>query len=181
MRSPALKLLVALLSAVLALAAIPASACSGPAPIPFRQHFARASHVFVFRLESATLVSSMTSTVRGRIRVVETLKGKTPAFRTVEFSTGSCGGMRLDVGHYYLALASRNGEVMTLEGGDRSVLDLRWQYDEDVSKAINHRQEILRTIDAALAGKPLPKDFPSVEALQFTQYTAPPPIPGEAR
>src|SRR5512134_2866090 len=85
-----------------------AAACSFPEPPSFRQELESATSIFVFRLESATLKrkelegSAFSEWVEGQMRVVQVLKGRANAYKTLLFSTGWCGGVRLDVGHYFL-------------------------------------------------------------------------------
>ena len=154
-------------------------ACSGPVPVPFPQHFREANSIFVFRLETLALVEPMTSAVSGRIRIVRTLKGKTPKFKYIRFTSHACGGMRLDVGHYFVALADQNGSI--LSPSPFSLLDLRWQYSEDASNAINDRQDVLRQLMSAISTGRLPPGFPLDETLQVTQYMTPLPPPSAKR
>jgi len=169
------------------------SACTISPQPTFKDHFVGAQHVFIFQLESLALVEQnkkppknrvvwdySPGTVSGRIRITETLKGKKPQYKFITFSTFWCGGLRLDVGHYFIAFAKNDGVVLKLGPSDRSVLNLRSGYFEP-SEGVSYKHELLNIIRASLNGKPLPKDFPSIYTLQFTQYTTPPPLPGETR
>jgi hypothetical protein len=162
------------------------SACTiGPQPT-FKDHFESAQHIFIFQLESLSLVQQKGKLlgspieVSGRIRVTESLKGKAPQYKYITFSTHWCGGLRLDVGHYFIAFVKNDGVVLKLDSGDRSVLDLRSGYFEP-SEKVAYKHELLEIIKASLNGKPLPRDFPSIDTLQFTQYNTPPPLPGHTR
>ena len=160
-------------------ASSPLLACTYPIPTSFHRSFTESKHIFIFRLESLALTNRVADTVTGRIKVLRTLRGKAPRFEHIRFSVSHCGGNRLDVGHYFLAMTSQDGNMLVLESASRSVIDLRWQYSEDIPDALNDRQYFLASIHRFLKGKQMPQDFPSMEELQFTQYTAPPPNFGE--
>ncbi len=162
------------------------NACSsGPIPT-FKDHFDNAEYIFIFQLESLALAQQDSKRpnppgqVNGKIRVIESLKGKAPQYKYITFSTFWCGGLRLDVGHYFIAFVKNDGVVLKLDFGDRSVLNLRSGYFEP-SEKVAYKHEMLEIIKDSLKGKPLPKDFPSIYTLQFTQYTTPPPLPGHTR
>lgn len=162
------------------------NACTIPPQPTFKDHFKSARHIFVFQLEGLDLVKQNAGApispglVKGRIRVTESLKGKPPSYKYITFSTFWCGGLRLDVGHYFIAFVKNDGVVLELGPEDRSVLDLRSGYFEPNEK-VAYKHKLLEIIKAAIKGKPLPKDFPSIYTLQFTQYNTPPPLPGATR
>ena len=170
-----------LLAAAIACLAQPALSCSYSPPDTFHRSFSRANSIFVFRLETLALTDTGSNEVIGRIRVVETFKGKQPRFKFIRFRTARCGGIRLDVGHYFVGLTRENGQMLSLGAGDRSVLDLRDQYDEEASDKYNKNGSLLRTIRSAIASGVLPDTFPTNYDLQFTQYNEPPPAIGKER
>jgi hypothetical protein len=122
-----------------------------------------------------------TGRVAGRITVMRVLRGR-PTAKYIEFSTSECAGLRLDVGHYFFVATSEVGPLLRLGAGDRSVIDLRSEYHEANPREYNDRQPFLSTILQFLHGKPLPKKFPSIEMIQYTQSGAMPPLlPDEER
>ena len=170
-----------LLAAVLTGLMQPTLACSYAPTDSLHQHFSMASTIFVFRLETLALTKDDSGQVVGRVRVVETLKGAKPRFRSIRFRTARCGGNRLDVGHYFVGFTRQEGQILNLGAADRSVLDLHDQYSEDASDKFNRSGRLLRTIRAGIAKGALPDDFPTIEELQFTQYQEPPPLAGRER
>jgi hypothetical protein len=116
--------------------------------------------------------------VVGRITVVRTLRGK-PTARLIAFDNSMCGGVRLDVGHYFLVATTQNNSVLQLAPSDQSVLDLQDGFVDGGSQ--NDKGRILAPVLAYLKGKPLPKDFPNRDLTRYTNTgILPPPAPGKS-
>ena len=171
-------------SAVLAMQAVSSSAlaCSYPEPRPFNELIQSASTIFVFRLESTELKrkefdgGAYSEWVEGRIRVTQTLKGNSSSFRSVTFSTHWCGGLRLDVGHYFLVVTSDRGQIVELGPSDPSIIDITDSYDES-RPSQSAKTDLLGPIFDYLGGKPLPATFPPEHAASLTSSLPPPPPP----
>ena len=127
---------VAAVALVVGLLPVPVFACSYPDPIPFNKAIESASSIFIFRLESAELKKktfesgAYSEWVEGRIRITQTLKGDSSPFVSVSFSTHWCGGLRLDVGHYFLVVTDGLGPSLTFGPSDLSILDVTRWYTE---------------------------------------------------
>jgi hypothetical protein len=164
--------------------------CRFSMPKPFRESLAAADQVYVFRLDTLTAQKDTLywedakgnpkqeerymGRVVGRITVVRALRGK-PAARFVTFDNSMCGGVRLDVGHYFLVATSQSNPVLQLAPSDQSVLDLQDGYADGDSHNDNGR--VLAPVLAFLKGKPLPKDFPSRDQTAYTNTGILPPPP----
>ena len=171
----------------LSLTSLQAFACSYPTPKPFSESLDKATSVFVFRLQSAELKrktyrsGTYREWVEGRIQVRETLKGAKPAFKTVNFSTQQCGGLRLDVGHYFVIVTTQNGRVLDLLPSDRSIIDISDYYDEAFAER-NLQSDLLAPIVDFIKGKPLPPDFPPASVAERTSSLPyPPPLPTDKK
>ncbi|HEV2606401.1 MAG TPA: hypothetical protein VGT79_00320 [Xanthomonadaceae bacterium] len=164
----------------LSLASLQALACSYPTPKAFSESLDKATSVFVFRLRSAELKRKTYGSgayrewVEGRIQVRETLKGAKPAFTTVTFSTQQCGGLRLDVGHYFVIATAQKGRALDLVPSDRSIIDISDYYDETVAER-NLQSDLVAPIAGFIKGKPLPADFPPASIAQRTSSLPYPP------
>lgn len=177
-----------LVTAMLALQAIPlaALACSYPEPRPFSELIQSASSIFIFRLESSELKQEKFSDgaysewVEGQIRVTQNLKGNASLFRSVTFSTNLCGGLRLDVGHYFLVVTTDRGPTLELRPADLSVIDVTMSYDE-ARPLQSTRNGLLKTISDYVKGKPLPVPFPPESVASLTSSLSPPPPPPRSR
>ncbi len=160
------KRIVILWAALLGQAVAPiATACSFPEPSPFRQELESATSIFVFRLEAVALKrkksagGASSEWVDGQLRVVQVLKGRANTFRTLSFSTETCGGVRLDVGHYFLIATRAQGTSIGLKPDDRSILDVSMLFDDSRSRLISE-DPMVKPIFDFLAGKRLPADYP---------------------
>ena len=156
---------------------LPAIACSYPVPKPFSQELRLASSVLIVRLESAHLQES--GLVLGKIRIVQSLKApknKVRPYEAIQFSTRSCGGLRLDVGHYFLVATDDDGSTIQLGPSDQSIIDLTGYYKES-RKDESSRTALLHPIYDFLAGRPLPEDFPPDHVSSYTSTLLPPPPP----
>ncbi len=160
----------------------PASACSYPEPPSFKEALESASNVFIFRLESAEVKrkavgeTAYTEWIEGRIRVTQDLQGDSSLFESVVFSTSWCGGLRLDVGHYFLVATDSSGPTLKLRPLDPSILDVSLWYSELVSEDW-YKSDLLWPIFEYLNGKPLPDGFPPRRAAEYTSSLPPPPPP----
>ena len=176
-----LKLAIAIF---LCFAPLQASACSYPAPKTFSQSLSEATSVFVFRLKSVELKRKTFSSgaysewVEGRIQVRETLKGTKPAFKTVIFSTQQCGGLRLDVGHYFVIVTTQHGRTIDMVPDDRSIIDISDYYDEAFAER-NLKSDLLAPIAGFIRGKPLPPNFPPASVAERTSSLPYPPLPSD--
>jgi hypothetical protein len=150
-----------------------ATACSYPKPLDFRQSIEKASSVLIFRLEAAELRRSGTESaysewIEGRIRVIEALKGDASSFKILKFSSDRCGGLRLDVGHYFLVATNERGATIDFDPDDHSVLDISDYYSEE-DPALSAQGRVLRPIYEFLEqGKPLPVDYPPLVLRNLT-------------
>jgi hypothetical protein len=124
---------------------------------PFLENLSAATHVYVFRLESAKAAGPESVEVRGTFRIVEVLKGGSPPAKALQYWTDSCGGVRLDVGGYYLA-ATRDAETtLRISGGDDTVLDLFLSYSE--GSRSEFIDEIRRILDGGTASLQFQNDL----------------------
>jgi hypothetical protein len=154
------------LGALLSQAVVPiAGACSYSEPPSFRQELQSATAIFVFRLESVALKrkertgGAYSEWVEGQLRVVQVLKGQANTFKSLSFSTETCGGVRLDVGHHFLVATHGQGTSIDLTPDDRSILDVSMLFDSSRSRLISD-DPMVKPIFDFLAGKPLPADYP---------------------
>lgn len=184
-----------LLTVTLLLITGDAISCSYAPSKSFREQIQTADQIYIFRLESLAEVKDqfITSkrgldgklgppvrsedymgTVAGRIKIVRVLRGK-PQAQFIRFRTSSCGGLRLDVGHYFIVATSTKGLVLTPAlFGDESILNFRGSYSEDAETKDNDKSYILRNVLPFINGKPLPPGFPDYETRSYTQPIASP-------
>jgi hypothetical protein len=174
-----------------------ARACSYPYAPSFHEAIQGADQIYIFRIDSLAQVKDRVVTgkvhrdgkpgavteadeyigrVAGRITVLRVLRGK-PQARFITFSTSRCGGLRLDVGHYFLVATSSKGHVLAPVPADRSIIDLQGTYFVGADSQVNDSQPILRTVLDFIDGKQLPLDFPSSDIVQYTQAVPAPPPP----
>ncbi len=170
------------LLSLIALASLDATACSYPEPPPFSAALSAATSVFVFRVEATRLKrkelpgEAYSEWVEASIRVVETLKGMPSVAHVVSFSTERCGGLRLDAGHYFLAAVPTNSTRVALMPADRSVVDITDEYAEGDPEATDNAG-FIPVVRRAIAGSPLPPDFPSPSLVHRSQQISAPPMP----
>jgi hypothetical protein len=172
-----------------------AISCQYPIPKSFHDVIQAADQIYVFRLESLAQVKDhgfsskrdsdgkfsqieydeYMGRVAGKIKIVRVLRGA-PRAQFITFDTSSCGGLRLDVGHYFLVATSANNVVLTPVPGDESILDFKGDYSENAETKVNDKSYILRNVLAFINGKQLPSDFPDYETRSYTQrMTSPAP------
>ncbi len=130
-----------------------------------------AKNVFVFRLLSAELQTAgsdqpLTTTVAGRIQVVDILRGTSNA-RNIRYSTHQCCGTRLDVGKYYAAFTSEIGSELL--GNSGNLIEAGEMYYPSSG--------VRAKIEAVLSGKKRLESVFSEYALDRTQQVPRPPAP----
>ena len=119
-----------------ALAASSASiACAPGLGAPFDDAFLGAERILIVRVESVTLKPmSLDPTIvpyaEASTRVVQVLKGDPAEALVVEFLADSCGGVRLDVGRYYLAVQEDQADRLVLTGDDERIFTLEGEFSE---------------------------------------------------
>ena len=111
----------------------------------------------------------------GRLRVVRVLKGKAPSIQYLSFPIGWCGGLHLDVGHYYVVATSQTGRTLQLWPGDLSVLDLGGTVSPLLTPRSRDQHRILAKIDVVLKTGKAPSGFPSEEEVSRTTVVSPAP------
>jgi hypothetical protein len=153
-----------------------ANACSYPEPPSFATAIKSASNVFVFQLMAAKVMrwqdgEVYSEWVEGSIRPVTDFKGKSMAYKTIEFSSRPCGGLNLNVGHYFLIVTNQSSEKIELRPDDQSILDITGSFTEHVPEA-NENVQILNSIKSALAGE---SGFESIDADRYNTSIIPPP------
>ena len=135
---------------------LPAHGCSYPNPPEFKEVAADATSIFVMRVLDAQLLDSgdirIRPSVRAEIKTIEELLGDASAFTHVTFDNLPCGGVRLDVGHYYLVFTSQTGETLRLVPADQSVLNITAEYVPGFDEQ-NHRRKIFATTFALIRGE----------------------------
>ncbi|MEI2453357.1 MULTISPECIES: hypothetical protein [Lysobacter] len=122
-------MLMALLMSV-ATAWKPAAACECVRPID-ESRMRTAPQVFVMRLRSVEALQPAKGgySLRGRIEIVERLRGDAQVV-TIRYSGNpQCCGLRLDPGHYYLVAADTARPE--LQVGHTDLLYLGWDYPGD--------------------------------------------------
>ena len=148
-----------------------------PAPRDWDEHFAQATHIFVFRLVSAEVqeheaLSNRLQTVIGRIRWLENLRGDGSQFGEIAFNTDPCGGTRLEIGHYFLAVTNADG--YRIEGSYDNLIDITEEYREGEN---NHALGwFLSALGPAIAGEVLLSDVLHPR-FRYNTHTSPPPPP----
>lgn len=157
---------VALLMSV-ATAAMPAPACECARPID-ESRMREAPQVFVMRLRSVEALQAAQGgyPLRGRIEIVERLRGDAQV-ATIRYSGNpQCCGLRLDPGRYYLVAADTAGAE--LQVGHTDLLSLGWDYRGDAEASARLR--------ATLAGR-AKLDPRWLQRGERMQQVAPPPLP----
>ena len=148
-----------------------AAACMEPEVPTFNQSLKAASSVFIFRITSIGLtdLTKGSSSLSGRIEIVETLKGK-PEFKHFTHHAFECGRLNLQVGRYYVVATTQKGPVLNLVPGNKSALDIT----SDVldSRPLPKGRFITRTIRGAIKGEPLDNDL--IRELSAYIYAFPP-------
>jgi hypothetical protein len=118
----------------------------------------------VFRLESAQLKrksygnGSYSESVEGTIRMVQVLKGNAASYKTVTYSTALCGGIRLEIGHYFLVATRERSASIELGPSSESLIDVTMFFNT-LTGRISPDDSVLRPIFDFAAGKPLPRSY----------------------
>jgi hypothetical protein len=153
-----MKLVRALLFTFLAalLAPSDASACSYPKPVEFNEAVEGSTSIFVMRVHDAKLIDSTQAGtrpfVRAEIEIIEELLGSARHFRYTTFDNLPCGGVRLDVGHYYLVFTHQAGDTLRLVPADQSVLNITVEYVPG-SDQQNHNRKLFASTLAFIRGE----------------------------
>jgi hypothetical protein len=168
--------------ATLSLMSFAASACVEPETTTFRQELARAQNVFVFRLTSLRLADPAPGSrkLSAAIEVLRNLKGNGNSFRQLAYSSPWCYGLRLEVGHYYVAATTQKGPTLRLIRGDRSVMDISDDFSQNYPP-LREEQKLQWDVANYLKGIPLPESFRDVEYTAKTSGIYGPPIPPPPR
>ena len=159
----------------------PAFACADPPQAHFEDMVTTAPTTFVFQLVSATYAleslggGASTERVEGEIRVVDSIKGTGASFSKITYNSRSCGGVRMNVGQFYLVSTTQEGPVLSVWGADQAVLDLTLDHYNERSK----RSPTVDAVREIVAGMSIPDGFPREEIEMYMQlYPPPPPPPG---
>lgn len=152
----------------------PASwACVEPDTPTFRKSLDSATSVAVVRLMSLELADTSENSrdLAGNLQLVLALKGS-PQFQLLRHQAVSCGGLNLRVGHYYLVATRQSGNILRLERGDRSIVDVSADYAP--TNPARRKPQLWQTLFADyLAGKPLPESFDPLPVM-YPVYAFPP-------
>jgi hypothetical protein len=152
-----------------------AIACSEPHVPTFNQSVKVASSVFIFRITSIGLTDHAkgSSSLAGRVEIVETLKGK-PEFQYFTHQAFDCGRLNLQVGRYYVVATTQESSILNLVQGDKAALDIT----SDVldSRPPPRGRYVTQMIRKAIAGTPLDNDLISELSARIYAF---PPAPSE--
>ena len=85
-----------------------------------------ARNVFVFLLRSSEMDPVHKDRAIGTIEIVESLRGSGTSIRRIAYSTDSCCGLRMDVGHHYFAFTNESGPDLVVNAAN---LFVPFQYD----------------------------------------------------
>ena len=139
-----------------------------------------ATIIAVFQLESSEFVVERLGEgidmplLRGRLKMVETLKGPPARFTRYELSV-ACNDLRMDVGDYFLLATNQHGSLLRLGSADATLMFVATPYSRT---RLDTRE--LRAVRAFLKGRPLPASF-GLQAAPHTQKYFLPPPPGADR
>ena len=166
---------VLLAAAVAGLSTGACLACVSPPRTPMRDQLQTATTVTIFQLESSEyLVEPLGEGIemrllRGRLKVVETLKGLPARFTRLEINL-SCNDLRMDVGDFFLVATTQQGRALTLGVVDATVMHVS---APDARARLQSTD--LQAVRAFLKGTPLPAGFGSQAAPYTQKYFLPPP------
>lgn len=148
-------------------------ACVEPDTPTLRESLDSATSVAIVRLMSLGLADTSQNSrdLVGKLQTVRVLKGS-PQFQLLRHRAISCGGLNLQVGHYYLVATRQSGNVLRLERGDRSIVDISSDYAPTIP--VKSKPQLWQTQFADyLAGKSLPKSFNPLPVM-YPVYAFPP-------
>lgn len=164
--------------AMMAVAVTPASACQYWPSAPFADLMTHATHVGIVRIVSSQVRDGQANDfVLAQIQWVETLRGKPYPIRALLYNNGTCGGLRLDVGHYFLLMTNSDAPDVVLGPASEAVLDLtRFAYlpPEEwtrVHMAPNEIPEMVALRKAVFGKGKIPQRYVDAE-LQYTKTIA---------
>ena len=165
------------LAIVVALAAsgltTPSWACVEPETPTLRDSLDSATSVVVVRLISLGLANTSQNSrdLAGKLQTIRVLKGS-PRFQLLRHEAVRCGGLNLQVGHYYLVATRQAGGVLRLQRGDRSIVDISEDYA--LTTPPKRTSQLWQTsFSDYIAGKPLPKTFNPLPVM-YPVYAFPP-------
>lgn len=154
-------------------------ACISPPRTPMRDQLEVATTIVIFQLESSELsVEKLGPQVempllRGRLRMVEQLRGPPARFARYELSA-ACNDLRMDVGDYFLLATTQKGGVLELGRADATVMFAASAYSRGVG-GLPYGSADVEAVMEFLKGKPLPPAF-GLRAKPMTQkFHLPPP------
>jgi hypothetical protein len=142
-------------------------ACSFDAPMPFDEVVENARHIAVVRILSQELTERVEfdrPVIAGRVQIIEVLQGE-PSFSSIEFSNSVCGGVRLDVGQYYVVFTAESGPVLRLVPADNSLISLAGEYIPEFSTQ-NYKNRFLKSVRGYINGEITAQEidpFPLIE------------------
>lgn len=158
-----------------ALASSATVACVGSTAPEFSTNVKTATSIFVFQLTAARHPPElMRDEVVGNMKILHVLKGPKPTFSSVRYSNSWCGGLRLDVGHFFVAATSRSGKVLELAAYDQSVVDISTSYYVGVDDPVSY-SPLLTELKRAIKGKPLSDLVFDRRTIYYSQVTPAPP------
>lgn len=176
---PCSRIASALAGIAAALAAGMSLACISPPHTPMRDQLEVATTIVIFQLESSELAVEKLGPqiemplLRGRLRMVEQLKGPPARFARYELSV-SCNDLRMDVGDYFLLATTQKGGVLELGRADATVMFVTPAYSRGVG-GLPYGSADVKAVMEFLKGTPLPPAF-GLRAEPMTQkFHLPPP------
>ena len=154
-------------------------ACVSPPQTPIRDQLQEATSIAIFQLVSSEYVVERlgpdieTRLLRGRLKVVETLKGQPARFTRYELDA-ACNDLRMDVSDYFLVATTQRGSVLELGMKDATVMFVASAGSRGTSGLPYGSTDVMAVMEF-LKGEPLPPSF-GVHALPMTRkYHLPPP------
>ena len=149
-------------SLILYFASSAANACAIVEGMAFADHLKEQQTIAIIRVEALRLDrGEHYESMLGRLRVVETLKGKPAKFTSIEVD-GLCNDIRLNVGGYYLIATSQRKSKLMVGFGHSWVIDISPEYTEGKSREL-YDPPVLEAVERYLSGGSLPSDFPGAE------------------
>ena len=165
------------LAIAVAIAAIgfiaPSRACVEPETPTLRASLDSATSVVVVRLISLGLADTSQNShdLAGKLQIIRALKGS-PQFQLLRHEAVPCGGLNLQVGHYYLVATRQTGSILRLQRGDRSIVDISEDYA--LTSPPKRTAQLWQThFSDYIAGRPLPKAFSPLPVM-YPVYAFPP-------
>ena len=152
---------------ILCIAPIDAMACSVVNPMTFGDHLRSGKTIAILQVESLRRIHGVDADkTRGKLRLVETLKGPAAKFSSIEID-GTCNDLRLDVGGYYLIATSQTGSELKVDWAHSWILDISTEYIDGMPRYL-YKSPTLDLVQGYISGKSLPSNFPSRAMLSRT-------------